>query len=281
MKYVVSHLSPDTDAISSIWLVRRFMHGWKNARLKFVPAGSTYQEMSVDSNPDILHVDTGLGKFDHHQHNDDTCAAKIISEYLGDRGYIKGKIREGVIRMTEVINETDHFRDVFFPEADHDRYAFMLDSIFDGLHGRLSSDNAVVEEGEVILDGILQSMINKITAEEDIRSGFIFKSQWGESLSVESENEETMRLAQKKGFMLTVRKSKKKGFLRVKLSPAVSGKIPNLRALYELLRKKDPKATWFFHASGHMILNGSSKNPVATPTHLTLTQVIEMIKKLK
>ena len=39
MKYIVTHTSPDMDAIASVWLLKKFLGGWDKAEVKFVPAG--------------------------------------------------------------------------------------------------------------------------------------------------------------------------------------------------------------------------------------------------
>ena len=82
MKIIVTHINPDQDAISSVWLVKRFFPGWDKAEVKFVPAGKTLNSNSPDNDPEIIHVDTGLGKFDHHTTGDKTvCAAvKVLVE---------------------------------------------------------------------------------------------------------------------------------------------------------------------------------------------------------
>ena len=73
---------PDLDAISSVWLLKKFDSEFENAEVKFVPAGTTYQNKVVDSDPDVVHVDTGLGRFDHHQSEDRICAAELVFNYL-------------------------------------------------------------------------------------------------------------------------------------------------------------------------------------------------------
>ncbi|PIP64831.1 hypothetical protein COW96_00400, partial [Candidatus Roizmanbacteria bacterium CG22_combo_CG10-13_8_21_14_all_33_16] len=49
MKIIVTHLTPDLDAITACWLVKNFMPGWKNAEIITIPAGTTYQNKIVDS----------------------------------------------------------------------------------------------------------------------------------------------------------------------------------------------------------------------------------------
>src|SRR3989338_9695164 len=92
MKTIVTHFSPDLDAITSCWLIKKFFPGWQNAAIKFVPAGLTYENKPVDLNPEIIHVDTGLGKFDHHQSNDKTCSSKKVLDYLKKEGNIRSKL---------------------------------------------------------------------------------------------------------------------------------------------------------------------------------------------
>ncbi len=65
-KTLVTHIFPDLDAVTSLWLFDRYDDDFDKAKLEFVPAGGTFGGESVDSDPDIVHVDTGLGRFDHH-----------------------------------------------------------------------------------------------------------------------------------------------------------------------------------------------------------------------
>ena len=82
MKTIVTHIGPDLDAIASIWLVKMFYPGWEEAGIAFVPAGTTLGRLPPDENPEIMHVDTGFGRFDHHQTNADTCASQLIYEEI-------------------------------------------------------------------------------------------------------------------------------------------------------------------------------------------------------
>lgn len=278
MKTIVTHLSPDLDAIASIWLIRRFLPGWSNTKLHFVPAGTTLDCASPDDNPDIIHVDTGLGKFDHHQTDELTCAAKKVLRLVKKEGRIKKSFQEPLSRIVETVNFFDHFHEVFLDEADSDVYDFLVVSVLDGLRIKFQDDSKLVEMGEKILDGLLQTFVNKTRAEEEIKKGLVFNSRWGKSIALNSENEETLKLALKKGYWLVVRKGPRKGHLRIKGLPV---KKINLKKLYLTLKEKDKKASWFFHPSGHMVLNGSVKNPKTVPTTLTLNQVVKIIKNIK
>ena len=51
--------------------------GWDKAEVKFVPAGKTLNSNPPDVDPEIIHVDTGLGKFDHHTTGDKSVCAAV------------------------------------------------------------------------------------------------------------------------------------------------------------------------------------------------------------
>jgi nanoRNase/pAp phosphatase (c-di-AMP/oligoRNAs hydrolase) len=46
MKIIVAHISPDWDAITSVWLIKKYLSGWQEATVKFVPAGQRLKELS-------------------------------------------------------------------------------------------------------------------------------------------------------------------------------------------------------------------------------------------
>lgn len=89
MKIIVTHISPDLDALSSIWLIKKFLKGWGNAHVEFVSAGSTLNNKNPDEDSNIMHVDTGFGAFDHHQTSEFTCAAKKVFLYIKEKENLK------------------------------------------------------------------------------------------------------------------------------------------------------------------------------------------------
>ena len=117
---------------------------------------------------------------------------------------------------------------------------------------------------------------NRLWAEREIkRNGIEFEPKWGKALAVETTNDEVVHLGQKMGYALVVRKDPKKGYLRIKSIP--KDEI-DLTHLYNLLKQNEPDATWFLHASRHMILNGSTKNPDMKPSQKSLFEIIEIMK---
>jgi len=286
VKTIVTHFAPDVDAVSSVWLLKRFLPGWHEAEVKFVPAGKTLDNEIVDSDPEIFHVDTGMGFLDHHQTDEDTCAAKRVLEYIRKEESKNKRAKnvatgdEALDRLVEVVNDIDHFREVYLPNPMSDLYDFGLVAIFDGWKLIFGDDyQRIVELGLLQLDGIYRNFQNKVWAESEIKkSGLEFKTVWGKGLAAETINDEVVRIGQRMAYTLVVRKDPKKDYVRIKALPASR---VDLTSCYNILKKKDPQATWFLHASKKMLLNGSIKNPESKPTRLTLREIVDVLKNSK
>ncbi len=273
MKTIVTHGNPDLDAVMSIWVVKRFWSGWKKAKFSFIPAGETYKGLPVDSNPEVLHVDTGLGKCDHHQTRDFTCAAMLCWQ----KCQISGREKEAVERILEIVCDVDHGRDISWPEAMSDRYLFFLEEILGGLNSIRQDDKEVVEFGLTALDSVLKVTKDKMFAEEILEGPEVikFKTKWGKGVGVVTSNEAILVVGEKMGYSLVVKKDKKRGDVRI-YSRWDRG--VDLTNVYHQLKALDPKATWFLHSSRCLLLNGSSRNPKMKPTELSLERIIEILK---
>ena len=119
-------------------------------------------------------------------------------------------------------------------------------------------------------------MQEKVWAEEIIETdGIKFKSQWGKAIAFETLNDAVLKVSQKMGYVVSVRKDPKKGYVRIKGLPGTS---VDFTRSYETLKQKDPQATWFLHSSKKILLNGTTKNPDMRPTKLSLDKIIEVLK---
>lgn len=277
MKIIVTHRSVDLDCITACWLIKRFLPGWIEAEIEYIDAGSTKDNKSPDSSDSIIHVDTGFGKFDHHQVNDYSSASGLVLKYLSVNNHILTKSEKPLERLVDMVTKLDHFDEVNFPDANLDRYDFMIHQIIEGLKGVLGKDNKITETGFILLDAIFQIFKNKVKAEEAIKKGFVFHSRFGKSLMMESQNEEAMKLALKSGYCLAARKDPVRGNIRIKTLP---GEKFDLTPVYEKIKLLDKKGTWFFHISRNMLLNSSSKNPNFIPSSLSTKKLIEIIKNI-
>ncbi len=276
-KLIVTHSSPDFDGIPAIWLLKKFDPEFKNARVAFTPAGTTLNGQVVDSDPDVVHVDTGMGRFDHHQSNDFTCGAQLVYEYLVKQGYVK-EDDEALRRMVVVMTELDHAYDNYkWPEPASDRWEFGLYNALVGMKmTHPKDDNFLVEWLLPILDGVYMLMQGKVKAEKEVEAGKKFKTRWGDGVALYTPNDSVLDAAIKGGYALVVRKDPAKGYIRVTASNAHE---VDLTKAYELFMKADPQATWFLHASKKLLRNGSTRNPTMKSTKLELDEVVRILEK--
>ena len=305
MKYIVTHTSPDMDAITSVWLLKKFLGGWDKAQVKFVPAGDRLlplpKEQSFDfaiekkGEDEYIHVDTGMGPLDHHQtKNDKVCGASLTFDFV-KKGLVEvtpainSEKLEALERIVNYVVEVDHFKEIFRPEPLADYHDFSVVNILDGLKlEKPNQDILYVNFISDCLDAILHDFENKIWAEREIKDlGIEFETKWGKGLGIESINDSVIKLAQIMGYVVVVRRDPRKGYVRIKARPdsvqSEKSKIKSKRGIdltnvYEKLSKMDPNATWFLHVSNKMLLNGTPKNPKMKPTKLKLNDIIEVLK---
>jgi hypothetical protein len=300
MRFIVAHTSPDMDAITSVWLVRKFLPGWEEAQVKFVPAGERIgpepKGQSFDyaiehiGRDEYIQVDTGMGPLDHHQvQSIKVCATTrtfdfIKKDLLAYNPPINPEKLEALERMVNYVLQVDHFQEVFRQDALADYHDFSIVNILDGLKlEKPDQDGYYLHFISECLDALLHDFENKIWAEREIRqSGIEFKTRWGKGLGIESINDSVIKLAQLMGYVIVARRDPRKGYLRIKTKPNKNDtdKGVDLTLVYEKLKKMDPTATWFLHVSKKMLLNGSPKNPKMKPTKLPLSAIIEVLKTI-
>lgn len=295
MKIIVTHKSPDLDAVTSVWLIKRFFPGWQDAVYHFVPAGEKMQgnyekegeAVEVVGGYEVIHVDTGLGALDHHQTQDDTVsAASLTFDYIRANGSpLKDAKLEAIERMVTLVVADDHFKEIFYPDAIAFHHDFSLRGIIDGYRAIYPDDfEKVTEFSFSCLDAALHTFEARIWAEREIEEkGIEFETKWGKALAVDTINDEVLKLGQIMGYTIVVRKDPNHGFVRIKARPDERGSkmIVDLTPVRDVLTEKDPDATWFLHISKKMLLNGSAKNPESVPTKLPITDIIQILKSIK
>jgi hypothetical protein len=100
-------------------------------------------------------------------------------------------------------------------------------------------------------------------------------------MGFETLNDTVLKLAQKMGYVVVVRKDPRKGYVRIKALPEDGKKKGvDLTLAYEQLRKIDPDATWFLHISKKMLLNGTPKNPKMKPSKLNVRDIIKVLERI-
>lgn len=293
MKIIVTHTSPDLDAIVSCWLIKKFLPGWDEAKFEFVSAGDRVHEKSkagrvievLDRN-EVIHVDTGLGPLDHHHLETEEESAssltwKFIRKHLSLSGEKWENREKAIEKIVKITVEIDHFKEVFWKDPTNDYYDFSFVGIIDGLKlEKPNDDRFYIEFGIICLDAILHEFENKVWAEEEIKKrGIIFETRFGKGIAIETINDTVIKLSQKMGYVLAFRKDPRKGYVRIKARPS-DGENIDLTSVYEKLKKMDPQATWFLHINKKMLLNGTPKNKKMVASKLTLNEIIEVLKSV-
>ncbi len=276
MKTIVTHHSPDLDGIPGIWLLKKFHPDYADAKVEFVPAGSTLNNMPPDENPDILHVDTGMGKFDHHQSNDYTCGAQLVYEWLIKERFVEAD-DEALKRFIAVLTALDHGKDNEWPDASSDVYDFGLWSILNGwkmLYPEQEQDYVIWVSHA--LDGVYRLLQSKVESEQEFEKGTDFETRWGKGRAIVTHNDGVLETGIRRGYALVIRKDPKRDYVRV---TGDSRKGVDLTKAYEACIKEDPLATWFLHASKVLLRNGSTRSPKMQPTKLSIEQMIKILKE--
>lgn len=278
-KTLVTHKNPDLDAITSLWLFIRFDQShYGDAHLEFIPASTTYKNLPVDSDPDVVHVDVGYGRFDHHMPGGyETCASKLVYEHLVAQGLVAPS-DTAIRQMVDFSLAIDRFEDSSWDEPLAIRYAYTLHEVIPALHTLAVMDNEVVARYVFIyLDGVYQRLKQVVKAEEEIKGGVEFGWEKGRGIALLSGSSEAIKIAQKQGFSLVILKHPDYGHMRIK---AVPEKNIDLTPLYDKILKHDRPDQWFLHPSKQMLLNGSDKSSPKEPTHLGIDEVVALVKEV-
>ena len=274
-KLIVTHLRPDLDACSSAWLIKRFYPEFGMAEFAFVPSGKTYKNEPADINKSIIHVDTGMGKFDHHQFRSRSSAALRVYQYLVKNKLLKKADKEALDRLVELITMIDNFEEVSFDNPTSDIYELMLSQVLEGVKQNEASDHEVMELTLPWLDGLLTIFKRKIMAEKDFEEATEFRIKNIKCLFLRSRSKEASKLAEKQGYQLVLLQDKERGNINFRVHPKAKF---NLDKVYQAIKKIEGNDLWFYHASGHLLLNGSNSHPQPA-TKLTSSQLIDILRE--
>lgn len=278
MKKIVTHINPDLDAVTAVWLIKRFLPGWEEAEIAFCKHQSTYDGQPVDSNPNILHVDVGLGKLDHHQLEEITSAAKLCFDYIKQQRKgqsLKELDEKALIQIIKVVTEADNARDLNWPETATSRNNFYLHVLIAGIRGMAGSDEEAMTFGLKGMDAVFHQIKKSIDAREELKKGVKFESQWGKAIAIKTGNDSVLWEGEKKGYCLVVRKNPETGGARIY---ARYDTEVDLTKAYNKFKKMDPDSDWYLHQSKKLLLNMASGRKMK-PTKLSLNQIIEALKK--
>lgn len=285
-RLIVTHHSPDLDAITSVWLLKRFAsQDFADAKVAFVDPGDTIsaaaaKELGFEKDQ-ITHTDTGLGQFDHHQPEQAQkfiCATSLVYDYLCEIQADK-KEDQALRALSEYVTTIDHFGEVDWPEAGLSRFAFTLPELIHGLELlELHNDDSQLHFGFTCLDSAYAVLKQYFKAQELlVKKAIRFELPIGNCVAIETGNDDVIKLAQKQGADLVIKKDDHTGHVRIKARPNTNF---TLEALSERVKSLEPDVSWYYHPGGKMLLNGSRKHQHQNPSSLSLAELIDLVKEL-
>jgi len=282
IKLIVTHKTPDLDAITSVWLLKRFdEQNFGEAQVAFVNPGDkiSLEELSDYSyqSYDVVHVDTGGGEFDHHDEEllaKRVCAASLVLQHIHEI-HPESKHDEALRQIVDHALDIDLYEDVYWPERNETRNFFRMSEILPRLKNIGLEDEQIIEYGFVSLDAVYSHLKSLALAKEELHEATIFETKWGQAIALETQNVSFVPFAQRNGYPVVVRKDIEYGHIQIKALPK---KKIDLSEIYEKILKHDPRATWYFHPSKTMLINGSDKRRNQVGSSLSLAQVIDILK---
>lgn len=281
MKKIITHINPDSDAVISAWLIRKFLPGWQEAEIGFAQANEeTNQKAQVDD-PNLLFVDVGRGKLDHHQTGELISASSLCWEYIKQsrpNQPLNLLAAQAVNEIVAIETEIDNTRDLHWPEVGEYRASFYFQNIIESLRGLAETDEQVMALGLRLAEAIFLNLKNKIKGREELKTGIQFEAPWGKGVAIQTGNKYVGWEGEVAGFAVVIQKDPRSGGVRI-YARWDSG--ADLTEVYNKVRLLDGNANWFLHASKKLLLNQASVNKSMRPTKLSLEQLIEIVKKLK
>lgn len=281
---LVTHHAPDLDAIGAVWMLMRFdSQHYGTSKVTFVNPGETIQAEEAEKLGfqlhEVTHVDTGFGEFDHHQPERGqqfVSATSLTYDYICNV-HPELKDNAGLQEIARFITEIDHFHEIYWTDSANLRYSFMIHELIKGIEfSDPHNDDSQLQFGLQCLDSAYGIITQRLKAEEIITTeGIVFECGAGKCLGIETSNDETIKLAQKQGFSLVIRKDPKLGNVRIKVRP---DSPIDLKPVADIMKQVDSAASWFYHQSGKMLINGSNKHRNQKASNLPLKEIIAIIQ---
>jgi hypothetical protein len=262
---IVGHLAPDLDCLTAIWILVRF-GGAEEATLAFVPTGSTLDQAAVDSDPAIVHVDTGGGRFDHHHTADvSLSAAELVRREVAPRD-------EALRRLVDQVTRLDH------AEAGGGRMPifFNINDLIAGYNALYPTrPHHVALAMQPNLDAWYEHELRQIRLEKAFARRTEFNTRWGLGIAMQSDDGASSKLAYGHGAVLFAYRDRL-GYMGI---AAKSQSDVDLEPVYVDLKRIDSEADWYLHPNRRLLLCGTPKSPPRQRSDLSLAELVEVIKR--
>jgi hypothetical protein len=260
---IVGHLAPDLDCLTAIWILVRF-GGAANAELVFVPSGETFEQRPVDTDPRIVHVDTGGGRYDHHQRKSQSlCAAELVRRAIAANDLALERM---VRQVCQLDNATATVGDNGF---------FNINALITGYNLLFPTRPRHVADAMLPnLDAWHAHESRQLRLEQAFVRRLEFDTPWGLGIALESEDGGSSKLAYGHGAVLYAYRDGN-GWMGI---AAQSRSNVDLAPIYQDLQTVDGEADWYLHPNHRLLLCGTAKAPPRVPSRLTLPELVRVIQ---
>lgn len=296
---IITHTSPDFDAIAACWLLQRFGPG-RGDRVEFRPANTPAAELAHANV-----VDMGGGCYDHHQLADPqaTCAAKLVYKALAGNIHDMAQSAagpaaywqfDGLAPLIDLIWRGDTGR---LTPTERDC----------GIHALLSSykatspgDQATLEYGYGILDALAARLGRQAEAAAQLAEKLVYRSKDGLFVAVDGGDRNVSNAAFAAGAAVVLFHSPLPETVSVGLarSPEFDGVNvgelcrraevgartavswagdDNIRLQTEAAAIAAELETWYRHGAGFFAGRGTAKAPDARPLAVPMARLAAVL----
>ena len=234
------------------------------AQLEFVAAGTTWHNQPADASPQVIHVDPGGGRFDHHQRNArNLCSAELVRRAVAPYDPALERMVRQVCQIDNAlapasdmgffnINALIAGYNLLFPTRPHHVALAMLPN----------------------LDAWYEHEARQIRLEQAFASRLEFDTRWGLGIAMESEDGGSSKLAYRHGAVLYAYRD---GHGWMGIAAQARSQV-DLEPVYANLQAVDREADWYLHPSHRLLLCGSAKAPPRVPSRLSLPELVRVIQ---
>ena len=283
MKYLITHINPHLDEIVAIWLIKKFHPDFKNLQIDFVPSGNpgeiTYEGKLPDTDPNMIFLGVGAGKFDEHWgEKSDVTTADLIWNWLESLNYLPdSELEKNALKQISVFAYKDDTGQL--KNFDQELVDFSITNIISASNHSTNSANTV-DLGIRMLDCLFPLFVKKQEAAKAFEQRIDFQSIWGKASAIDSElipGDPFDALTYNSGGILMILVDNKFGYRQFR---AKSDSPVDLTEVFEKVRKMEPEVDWWLHPNKRLLVSGGNvtagkEMPVSK---LTRDKLIELVK---
>lgn len=261
---LVGHLAPDLDCLVAIWIFVR-LGGASEAELVFVPAGSTMANRAPDDDPRIVHVDTGGGRYDHHQSGDlSLSAAELVRRAVAPDDLALMRMVNHVTRLDNATHQSH--REALF---------FNINDLIEGYNALYPNRPHHVARAMLPnFDAWYEHEQRQVRLEQAFARRLEFPTRWGLGIAMQSDDGASSRLAYQQGAVLYAYRDGR-GYMGV---AAQRRSDVDLAPVYADVIQQDPLADWYLHPNRRLLLCGTPKAPPRQISRLSLEELVAFIR---